>query len=514
MIVLYHDKNKVAQVWNFSEALQVELKTNLPSKALFEIASLYPEKLIVWCHISQKENLNISIFPEIFHHQKIMASYFTGAQNYFADAIGYVDQSPFIKVNKAVTYPTWQMSSAVGGIYASVLNTINTTVKIDDDFDYFLNSLTKQAMPKGLLCYSEPRLIFDNSKVNFQNQKISTSDLFRFVKQHYKTRWIFLLLLNLFIYEKKFPLFSLIHCFFYKKRRLSRNQLDGIMVNSTKIVLSTKTIDVIIPTIGRKKYLYDVLCDLKNQTHLPKNVIIVEQNPIEVSVSELDYVTSEDWPFEIKLIFTHQTGACNARNLALVHVQSEWVFLADDDIRIKNDFLEIAFERVYQFKINACSFACEKNNKKGNLPKGSQTTLFSSGCSFVSLETLKEIRFNMAFEFGFGEDSDFGMQLRNKGNDILFFYEPYAQHLKAPTGGFRIKPSYLWDNEIIQPKPSPTVLLYKLLHLTDEQIAGYKTTSFFKFYKFQKTKNPMRYYANFQKQWKQSLFWANNIKSK
>ena len=66
----------------------------------------------------------------------------------------------------------------------------------------------------------------------------------------------------------------------------------------------------------------------------------------------------------------------------------------------------------------------------------------------------------MGFEFGFGEDADFGMQLRNQGYDVLYLPEPEILHLKAPIGGFRTKPVLQWQNESIQPKPSPTVMLY------------------------------------------------------
>ena len=70
------------------------------------------------------------------------------------------------------------------------------------------------------------------------------------------------------------------------------------------------------------------------------NVIIVEQNPKHNSESELDFFTTETWPFAIKHTFTHQAGACNARNIALTQITSEWVFFADDDIRIENDLLK------------------------------------------------------------------------------------------------------------------------------------------------------------------------------
>jgi GT2 family glycosyltransferase len=117
----------------------------------------------------------------------------------------------------------------------------------------------------------------------------------------------------------------------------------------------------------------------------------------------------------------------------------------------------------------------------------------------------------MDYEFGFGEDSDFGMQLRNLGHDVLYFPEPEILHLKAPIGGFRTKPVLRWHGESIQPKPSPTIMLFNLLHNSNEQINSYKTILFFKYYKHQKIKNPIRYYFYLQKQWKQSVFWANEL---
>ena len=106
------------------------------------------------------------------------------------------------------------------------------------------------------------------------------------------------------------------------------------------------------------------------------------------------------------------------------------------------------------------------------------------------------------------------MQLRNKGIDVLYSPEPEILHLKAPIGGFRTKPVLPWQNDIIQPKPSPTAMLYKVLHLNKEEINGYKTILFIKFYKLQSIKNPILYFLNFRKQWKQSEYWANQLKNK
>jgi hypothetical protein len=118
----------------------------------------------------------------------------------------------------------------------------------------------------------------------------------------------------------------------------------------------------------------------------------------------------------------------------------------------------------------------------------------------------------MGYEFGYGEDGDFGMQLRNKGHDILYFPKPEILHLKAPIGGFRAKLQLQWENESIQPKPSPTILLNLTSNVTEQQFLGYKTILFLKNYNHQKVKNPIRYCIAMNKQWKVSEHWANKLK--
>ncbi|MFB3389157.1 glycosyltransferase family 2 protein [Flavobacterium sp. LAR06] len=511
MIVVYHKNNRIITI-EFGEERLVFSSINI-SSILFEIAEIYSDQLIIWCHFDLKASLNLLNIDTIFHHNKIMASYNLAGNSFLSDAIGYIEESPFIKVNKGVSYPTWQMSSSVGGIHASVLLELGNKLHEDKNFDYFLHSLAKLAMPNGLLCYSEPGLIndFSNSLIEYQNSKFQ---LFRFVKQHYKMRWIFLLFLNLFLYERKMAFLPLVYSLFYRKRELNDTTLKMIKVQSTNKVVELGTIDVIIPTIGRKKYLYDVLKDLSFQTHLPENVIIVEQNPVLGSTSELDYLTNEKWPFKIKHIFTHQSGACNARNVALNEVSSEWVFLNDDDNRFDQSLLSKVLVNLKIFGIKSLSLSyLQLNEIKRNLIVY-QSPIFGSGNSFIQSSLLSKIKFNMKFEFGYGEDSDFGMQLRNQGIDVVYFPNPEITHLKAPIGGFRTKPVLEWDNDEIQPKPSPTIMLKKQLHLTTKQIKGYKTILFFKFYKVQEVKNPIQYFLNFEKQWKQSLYWSNELNKK
>ncbi|RKT00023.1 glycosyltransferase family 2 protein [Flavobacterium sp. 123] len=510
MIVVYHKNNRISKIVSDGNYLSPFDYNVSISKGICLLATLFPESKIVWCKEEFQDFLNLKDINSIFHHNKMMLSYLPNGMNFLGRKIGYVEQSLFIKMNKNVSYPTWQMSSIVGVVHASLLIKIKGKIKQDLDFDYYLNSVAKVCMPLGLLCYSEPKLLSSYEGV-IVYKEASIYTLFKFVKQHYKKRWLVLLILNLMVFEKQFPLLPFGVSIFYKTRKNNKLQLNTIPVQSTLKTTIDNTIDVIIPTIGRKKFLYAILQDLSKQTHLPINVIIVEQNPLPNSISELDYLTTEIWPFKIKHTFIHQAGACNARNLALSQVESEWVFFADDDIRIEREFVEKAFINIKSIGAEVVSICCLQKGQRQIFNDIFQWGSFGSGCSFVNSESLKDTFFSKQYEFGYGEDSDFGMMLRNNGHDVIYLPEPKILHLKAPIGGFRTESVLLWQKESIQPKPSPTVMLYRKTYNSREQLRAYKTTLFFKYYKYQDIKNPYSYFKMFQKQWNQSVLWANKL---
>ncbi len=59
-----------------------------------------------------------------------------------------------------------------------------------------------------------------------------------------------------------------------------------------------------------------------------------------------------------------------------------------------------------------------------------QWPIFGAENSFVKRELLNKVKFNMALEFGYGEDGDFVRRLRNLGYDVLYFSEPQILQLK------------------------------------------------------------------------------------
>ncbi|WP_396601577.1 glycosyltransferase family 2 protein [Algibacter sp. R77976] len=506
MILLIHKKNIVKEIIDLETNQLIKCTITKPIAALFFLADNYKDRLLVWCHQSLKPFLNKQEIKKSFHLKNMMMSF--SAHQYLPEQIGYVEDSPFLKVNKNVKYPTWLMSSNVGVIYASQLLKFKNQVKENDSFDFVLNSIAKLGMPKGLFCYSDPKLL----KETLIDVKVQASYyvLFKFVKLHYKGVWSVLLLLNFIIYDSKFLFLSFIKTVFIKKLNYEPCfSLEALSKPDFKDV----TIDVIIPTIGRKDFLHDVLLDLEKQALLPKKVIIVEQNEVKNSKTELDFISNKSWPFKIAHKFIHQTGACNARNLALKSVTADYVYLADDDNKFDKGLLKSIIQKMQSFNFDVIAMSYLQKNEIEKNKKDIQWHAFGGGSSVIASKYLETVSFNMAYEFGYGEDTDFGMQLRNLGADVIYTPDIKILHLKAPIGGFRTKFIHPWEKHVdLKPKPSPTVMLSRMNNTTKQQLLGYKTGLFIKFYKDQDIINPFKYYTVFKKQWQESVSWANKLK--
>lgn len=512
MIVIVHNEAKIVYVYNTktNKVINLEKSMSLANSLLF-IAKENPEALIIWVCNELKDYINLSELTNIFHHKNILSSYNAGLNYIIPETIGYVDRSPFANVKKDVNYPTWLMSSDIGGIHAETLVKIAKTVSLNENFDFYLTSLAKHNMPTGLFCYSNPNLLKKKENLEIKQKKTSNYLLFKFIKQHYKWVWVINLFLCFLIYERRVNLFPLLKSFYYKQFK-KIEELNPLSSNSSLKVIEKKTIDVIIPTIGRKDSLLNVLLDLACQTHLPVNVIIVEQNPDKTSTSELDFIKNKEWPFKITHKYIHQTGACNARNLALSFVKSEWVLLGDDDNRFESNLIEKLFWNIEKLGVNVVTTMYIQPNETTSYLSLSQTDIFGSGNSILKSSLLKTVQFDRRFEFGYGEDSDFGMQLRKSGNDVIYLPEVKITHLKLPFGGFRTKFVHKWHEDKIQPKPSPTIMLYYKKHLNEYQKRANRYILFLKFYKKQKTIiNPFAYCKLMNKQWEQSIYWSKKL---
>ncbi|MEP0263925.1 glycosyltransferase family A protein [Dokdonia sp.] len=509
MIFLYHIHDEVQEVIDLSGKV-IQIEDRKPANAMITLANRFPDQWIVWCHTSNKSLLTIKELPELLHHHRLMMSYGNTEDPFLSSAIGYIEDSPFLKMNGTNTYPTWCMSSAVGAIHSSVLRLTGNVITTHRGFDYFLNSLARKSQKQGLLCYHEPRLLQATYKEN-SIKKASIQSQYAFVKEHFKVQWLFFMLLCHIRYENKRPFIACLSALLFVRKKNVLVEIKSIPIQSTKNIINDFDVDVIIPTLGRKKYLYDVLTDFSNQKIVPKKVIIVEQNPDPTSSSELDYITKETWPFIIDHQFIHQTGACNARNIALEKTTSDWIFLFDDDNRFKANLLEeiaTAIKETGSYCINMSYL------QKGEVEKNvtyKQWETFGSGCSIVHKNIIEETSFDMALEHGYGEDVDFGMQIRHAGYDVIYAPQIQILHLKAPIGGFRSLPKFPWQEDVVLPKPAPQIMFHRTKNTTPVQLKGYKIVLFIKYYFRQRIKNPFSYFSYFKKAWNNSVNWSKKL---
>ena len=505
MIIVYHNKGiEIMKVETLSgESIQIDTKN--PVKALLDIGSRFPEKWVVWCQIGVESLIDFDKLGAALHHKAIMVSDLR-MDNPVPKDIQYVEESPFVKVALDKTYPTWQMSSTIGAIHGSVLIQLKGQISENTNLDFALNSIARQGQSQGLFCYHSPLLT--NEPIHLTSE--SSFNSYAFIRQTFKKRWMVFLFLCHLIFEKRMPLLSFVKGVFFSQRSISL-VIDHETIRSTRSFSVNPTVDVIIPTMGRTSYLYDVLKDFSEQTLLPQNIIIVEQNTDPSAVTVLDYLTQESWPFKIVHHFIHETGACNARNIALKETTAEWVFYADDDNRFDSKVIENALVSLKKYgkKALTTSYLQKGEQKEFTVPK--QWTTFGSGNSFVQGTLSRKLFFDTAYEHGYGEDADYGMQLRNEGVDILYCPDIDLQHLKAPVGGFRNKIEQPWESEIIAPKPSPTVMLFRLKHATPVQLKGYKLRLFLRQLNQQKPLHLVRFIRHYKKGWNTSIKWAKKL---
>ena len=506
MIVIIHNNKNVIQVKNNTENLANFSATF--GTTLFQKAEEFPDETIVWVHEDFISLVNFNAIEQLLGNNELIIHFNPYENSYLSDDLGLVDQNSLFKIPKKVNHASWQISASIGATKATVLNKLNSEIKNKNaDPNYLLHSIGFTFSLIGLFCNSQPLLV-QNCVSKKQTQ--STFKLYQFVKQHYKFQWLFFLFFTRLMKRKSFDIFPLLSSLFFFKIKKTNSIPFNVFENKEEHFNNSLTLDVIIPTIGREKYVFDVLLDLKKQSFLPKKVIIVEQNPQPNSTSGLDFIFNTDWPFEIDHTFTHQPGACNARNIALSKVSSDWVFLNDDDNSFESDLLENVFKAIRFYNLKALITAYPQLGESIFYDKIHQTTIYGSGNSFIKSELLNQVKFDKNYEFCYGEDFDFGMQLRNLGIDIICVPFLRILHLKAPMGGFRTKPILPWHDEALFPKPSPTILLNQLKYRSKEQLYGYKTLYFIKSLNW---KNPFKSFKEINKHWRSSLFWANKLEN-
>lgn len=372
--------------------------------------------------------------------------------------------------------PTWAISPLGGIMHAGLWQALLIPSQTHN-FRLLLLEAGFKLHTEGALIYSHPGLVAESerNRKRIELPILKNREVIGLLGNTLKSQWMYYWILAKVLFERQFPgldsLASLI------KSEGNRLRIDMAQINSLRPEyladrnLDDETIDVIIPTLKRKEYLYNVLEDIGAQTHLPNQVIIIEQS--EDPASELDFLQNR-WPFEIRHILTSQVGACQARNRGIELAKSKWIYFLDDDIKLRERLFEECIRICKNYQIKALTQSVYLPGQRVNPVPLKPWDRFGTCSSIVSTEIAKKCRFDLQFEFGYGEDADFGDQLRSQGTHILYDSTLPILHYKAPSGGFRFTFKKEWDSESIPPKPSPTIMYYYLKNRNPWQRKGYK----------------------------------------
>lgn len=452
--------------------------------------------------------------------------YFTAVFSFYLNDFDQVDECISWRINPyqfAVRKSVWKK---LGG-FDIALNNIQLQA-----FDFGFNSLRYHgAVPlysKGLFTENEVDKI-----------EISTKDVYVFYRRNFKIEHSLYM-----IYRKGFWKFSEWKAFFYAKNHVKRKSLPKpLEPRKLHPIEGNPTVSYIIPTMLRQDFTLNLLNDLKNQSYLPSQVIVVDATPEDKRDEKL--YNPENYPFEVQFHWQISKGSCRARNEAINHCKGDYIIFGDDDIRLPSDFIENHMRFLQTNKAGACNgldiranhqhqsledlnVKLEKLGKKRWIAGATQ--MFSNANSCVKREFVNKLGGNdINFDGGYGEDSDFGHSLLKIGVTVL--HNPYSVnlHLKPPLGGYRFwgtqaavtgkkRKEQPWELGIpvgdIKPVPGPTIMYGILKHYNNEQVYEYKKKHFF-FYLFKGTKAGFLHrflnLSHKNKQYQLSLFYAKNL---
>ena len=104
---------------------------------------------------------------------------------------------------------------------------------------------------------------------------------------------------------------------------------------------------IIIPMYNAERYIHECLNSVLNQSFRAVELIVIDDGSSDHSVSNC--LAIMDQGHEFVLLGQRQSGPNTARNLALRHVNGEYVLFMDADDRLSLNSLEILYEEICKY---------------------------------------------------------------------------------------------------------------------------------------------------------------------
>lgn len=209
-------------------------------------------------------------------------------------------------------------------------------------------------------------------------------------------------------------------------------------------------ISALIPTYYRYADLYNIVESLNHQTTTPNEIVVVDQTPLEDRPENYD-----DWIQENKIILIDQFKPSQpiSRNVAALKAKHDLLLLLDDDIEIRDNFVESHLEIMKREKVDAVSGGTTtKNSLPDEFPWRSESldpVRFLSAAPNYTYEGMmmgissgnclikRDLFLNSG---GFDDecprmvDFEFGYRLFRSGAKLFFSSLPFAKHLRSMGG--------------------------------------------------------------------------------
>jgi GT2 family glycosyltransferase len=198
------------------------------------------------------------------------------------------------------------------------------------------------------------------------------------------------------------------------------------------------TIAILIPTLDRYPYLWQLLDQLRQQTIRPHQIIIIDQTAGKQRRS--------DWPDQfadlpLQVIWRDQPGQCSSRNAGLASVQSDYILFLDDDLNVPPDLIAQHLALLNHQQLDASCGVVEEgktNQLSFHFTHIRDSDVFPAGNTLLKRSALLVSGlFDLAYERGERADGDLGMRLYLGGKRLGLNPAARVLHLHALSGGLR-----------------------------------------------------------------------------
>jgi hypothetical protein len=332
---------------------------------------------------------------------------------------------------------SWRMSLRACLARWEVIRTLGGPLAAFETLDAAALELGHRWINAGALMRHVPSLVPANAPLP-QPQPIPLVDEFRFVRARFPSRWARWALWRAWRSgEDSGDLRDA-----YRRSDDVEAQQPVGRLHSLELpeldVSRAPTVSVLIPTLDRYPYLFEVLDQLRNQTVAPLEIIVVDQT----NLAERDWSWPEQFTdLPLQVIWRDEAGQCSSRNAGLEAARGETVLFLDDDNQIGPDLIERHLAFLQRHAVDG-SIGVSEEAGAGALPPEFQlirdSDVFSTGNSLLFREALAGSGlFDMAYERGSRADGDLGMRLYLAGKLLVLNPSASALHLHAPRGGLR-----------------------------------------------------------------------------